>query len=107
MTVQPQRQDSTTNVVNLHAERARRRPRESTESLQRVSRESPQSLHRVSRGNREAPSPTLEDAALTLLGISAEAHDFLFLDAADIVAKLDAVYIAIIASLTPEARRRL
>ena len=78
-------QHATSNVVNLQAERARRRSRES----------------------REDTPPTLEDAALTLLGISAEAHDFLFLDAADIVAKLDAVYIAIIASLTPEARRRL
>lgn len=96
MTVQPQRQDSTTNVVDLHAERARRRSRESQESLKRVSRES-----------REDPPPTLEDAALVLLGIGAEAQDFLFLDAADIVAKLDPVYAAIIASLTPEARRRL
>ncbi len=103
MTVQPQRQDATTNVVDLRAERARRRSRESTESLQRVSRESP----RASRGNHEAPPPTLEDAALVLLGIGAEAHDFLFLDAADIVAKLDPVYAAIIASLPPEARRRL
>lgn len=78
-------QNATTNVVNLHAERARRRPREP----------------------REDTPPTLEDAALTLLGISAESHDYLFLDAADIVAKLDPVYRAIIASLTPEARRRL
>ena len=77
-------QNATTNVVDFQSERARRRSRES----------------------RDTP-PTLEDAALTLLGISAESHDFLFLDAADIVAKLDPVYTAIIASLTPEARRRL
>ena len=89
-------QNATTNVVDFQSERARRRSRESQESLKRVSRES-----------REDPPPTLEDAALTLLGISAESHDFLFLDAADIVAKLDPVYRAIIASLTPEARRRL
>lgn len=89
-------QNATTNVVDFQSERARRRSRESQESLKRVS-----------RGNREATPPTLEDAALVLLGIGAEAHDFLFLDAADIVAKLDPVYAAIIASLPPEARRRL
>ena len=96
MTAQPQRQDSTTNVVNLHAERARRRSRESQESLKRVSRES-----------REDPPPTLADATFILLGIAAEAQDVLFLDAADVVAKLGPVFTAVVASFQTEARRRL
>ena len=94
-------QNATTNVVDFQSERARRRSRESQPQRERTSPPHPRQAH-----PRGAP-PTLEDAALTLLGISAESHDFLFLDAADIVAKLDPVYTAIIASLTPEARRRL
>lgn len=55
-----------------------------------------------------APStPTLHDAALALLGIRAEAEESLFLDSADVIAKLAPVWRAVFASLPNAERNQL